>query len=452
MSVRAREPAAEGVATTAARLETVLRVGHDFQERPDATGVKANPASRQQSAPTVNISRQDMSKPTLSNPEFSETLSDMAAATDINKESLAKTVTTLLACVRVQEFEFLRNFYSEMVFCNLSDDEISELESEVAEFARTRDEKNYLGGTPTLMECVYFFADTLTLLAIRQLEDPCAIKEIVDSLTQDVRSAVLDRAAKIYMVASMAYPGNDCILHWKRAQTVIFASARLPWMNEEFEEVKEDASVATQQITSLLTTATAGGAEEVLESLPTRNQAAKTLCALYVVALGGSIAWNMPNTLRELDRAHTRLRCLEDQSCPQTPYEFADAIYRPYDQIRKLKTLTLGLYPFSASEEVKMAGIPYRLVRFREWVRTIEHANPRFYATRLKMESLVPVPVFIGLGLVALYLHVADKNELEKKLKNAKKRLKRRSEVDGLEDPVGRRSSRQSRSPVRSRR
>ena len=41
MSVRAREPAAEGVATTAARLETVLRVGHDFQERPDPTGPSA---------------------------------------------------------------------------------------------------------------------------------------------------------------------------------------------------------------------------------------------------------------------------------------------------------------------------------------------------------------------------------------------------------------------------
>ena len=467
MSVRAREPAAEGVATTAARLETVLRVGHDFQERPDPTGPSAEkpfmrrmssnsiakkerpepPKNKAEDAPVIKIA--DEAIPPLPPPgtEVAPALlkiADVAEVTGLDPVELRADVTTLLACVDPGEPAFLEELFSKLDFYAMSDDDISSLETEVGKFAASKDDWNILGDAPTLMESVYFFTDPILFLSIRHLEDPCAMQKALMRYDEDVRARVFDQAAKIQMIASMAYPGNDSLMHWKRGQTRFFASARLREFDKDFEQVEAVPSLVGPASTTTSTMATEAPAAKVLtavRSVPTSRK----VIGMWIIALSGRVLYEGPQTIREINRALDRKSCLLKYSgeswldqCQND--EFMNSIYEPFYNLGLARTLTMGF----KSPRLRYPGLPPSLddalVDFKAAYKDLEEElGPGFYLELNVLANLyLKLGVIFALFLVEYYglVGTAYENTLPPLYNAMVERIGRRAEEDRSEREV----------------
>ena len=386
MSVRAREPAAEGVATTAARLETVLRVGHDFQERPDPTAVPPSIVKNRsrfysgnsEATPGGSDVQDELAKVVLPppppapppdalsvwNPKMAASLEDIAVENGVAIEEVSEIATTLLTCVEAEDYDFLEDLLSAVELKDVGEDEFGELERTAAALAKSKDADGILGDAPTLIESIYFFADTLTLLAIRRLEDPCAVESVVQSLPEEIRTKVLDRAARLWMLASLLYPQDDPIKSWKRTQSVFFASIALP--------SAPDASVAllnVQDTTAAFPdeTPTSGAAADRLIETAQKNKF-KLAFLYYVFLLSGQMEGTEP--LRVAERVEVFRIALRGATCYRgtdlcnlDEFEFAKLLARPSYELDWWTTLRAPLVPWGLS-----APIPYdELNREPEW-------------------------------------------------------------------------------------
>ena len=442
MSVRAREPAAEGVAATAARLETVLRVGHDFQERPDPTGPpfkpaqnraysNSKPAQRGKSdVPVIKITEEAKPPPPKPGTEVAPALlkiADMAQRTGLNPAELRADATLLLACMNPGEPAFLEALFSGLDFYAMSDDDIASLETEVAKFAASKDRWNILGDAPTLMESVYFFTDTILLLSIRHLEDPCAVQDTLMRYDEDVRARVFDQAAKIQMIASTAYPGNDSLMHWKRDQTRFFASARLPGLDKDFEKAEAVPSLVGPGSAPTTTMATEGAAFNQVRTAVGSVVNVRNVVGLWVAVLTVKALSDAPETIHEISRGYNRTACLQKptdcRELIQSEDDFVASIFEPYINLAPSMMLCTGFCtPFKQEVLLQpwMKGHKEtQLERFKEnYLDREQRAGIEYYRKQMTINlaiNLSTVAVLIWLvyserlgALELLYDFIAD--------------------------------------------
>jgi hypothetical protein len=417
------------------RLDAVLRVGHEFQgaqSETSHTGVDPSivkprggdrifgPQGFEQPPPPppkISVPGIQPQPPSVSitTPDLAGKIVEAANVIGMEESELAQMVTTLLACVDPQETGFLSAFFSVMDMHLMLDEEIAELESDVGQFAISQDTKGILGTSPSLAESIYFFADTTTLLAIRHLEDPCAMESHMNELSDELQTAVESRASKIQMIASMAYPGRESLLRWKQAQTRVFASARLPWMNEDYEnETKADDlaemmeemgfSVGEEEAPPSGKTMSTNGAALSRIPIPRPGRNIRSMVAMYAILLNGNILFQLPTTTEELMRGHRRIQCLKTLKCAETTDEFVANIYEPIYNLGYMRTLTFG---FFVPRRMRETTAPrYRgdvnLQRFQQqWILKEGEVGPRLYLEQMIANTYISLAMLAAVYVFA---------------------------------------------------
>lgn len=372
------------------RLDAVLRVGHEFQgaqSETSHTGVDPSIAKPRggdrifgpqrfeqppPSPPKIFVPSIKPLPPSVSitTPDLAAKIVEAANAMEMQESELAQMANVILACVHPKEPAFLASVLKTTTFRKMTNKQLDMFEADIAKYALSQDRDGILGPSPTLMECVYFFGDPQTLLAIRHLEDPCAVEDFVEKLPNEVRRSVFDRAAKIRMIAGVAYKGGDAIRKWKRGQTLFFASLDLDEEGEQTTVPPTDAfnkmGISNSTASGMDTLSTQGAAlQEALDHAP--ENIVRYTAGFYAFLLLFEISKVAPQVLAEFSLAREYRRCRDTPTmrggiCEWTSEDFAERMFKPRIELNFMRTLTVGMFTWPEVETIDRETWSYLLV------------------------------------------------------------------------------------------